>query len=75
MRTFSDILVYSMRTNIEIDDTLITEALAESKAATKRQVIDQALKEYVRLLRRRKATELRGTVGWSGSLDQMRSTR
>lgn len=37
-----------MRTNVEIDDNLMTEALRLTKIATKKQVIETALKELIK---------------------------
>ena len=61
-----------MRTNIAIDDRLMTEALAASGARTKREVVEQGLRLLVRLSRQEKARELFGTVKWVGDLDAMR---
>ena len=62
-----------MRTNIEIDEALVRELMALTGAKTKRQVVDEALRDQ---LRWRKAVKdirsLRGTVEWEGDLDAMR---
>ncbi|AYD00285.1 type II toxin-antitoxin system VapB family antitoxin [Neorhizobium sp. NCHU2750] len=61
-----------MRTNIEIDDTLLNEALEMTGLKTKKAVIEAALQHFVRHLGRKKAwEELRG-MGWEGDLDEMR---
>jgi len=36
-----------MRTNIELDDRLISEAMRLSKVKTKREAVDLALRDYV----------------------------
>lgn len=36
-----------MRTNIVLDDRLVKEAMRLSKARTKREVVDRALREFV----------------------------
>jgi len=51
-----------MRTNIVIDDILIEEAMALSKLGTKRDVVNKALEEYVRALKKRDLRDLRGKV-------------
>jgi len=51
-----------MRTNIVIDETLIEEAMALSKLGTKRDVVNKALEEYVRALKKRDLRDLRGKV-------------
>lgn len=61
-----------MRTNIDIDDTLMSEALAATKARTKREVVEEGLRTLVRLARQARIRELRGTLAWEGDLDAMR---
>lgn len=61
-----------MRTNIDIDDTLIKDALAITGARTKREVVEEGLRELIRIRRQRRILELRG-IGWDGDLDAMRT--
>ena len=51
-----------MRTNIVLDDALIAEAMALSNLRTKRDVVQRALEEYVRSLKKKDLRELRGKV-------------
>lgn len=51
-----------MRTNIVIDDDLIEEAFSLSKARTKRALIEEALRELVRLRNRKDLADLAGSV-------------
>lgn len=51
-----------MRTNIDIDDALVSEAFKYSRAKTKKELIHQALKEFVENRRRRNLLELEGRV-------------
>jgi Arc/MetJ family transcription regulator len=64
-----------MRTNIDIDDTLMAEAMRAGGYSTKKETVEEAL----RLLARRAAYEgvraLRGTTMWSGNLQEMREDR
>jgi Arc/MetJ family transcription regulator len=61
-----------VRTNIEIDDDLLAEAMRAAASGTKRATVDEALRTVVRLFRQKKAIEeLRG-IGWEGDLDAMR---
>ena len=60
-----------MRTNIVIDDQLMKEAMELSGLKTKREVVEQALRTFVRLKRQEDILELRG-IGWDGDLDAMR---
>lgn len=62
-----------MRTNIDINEKLMEEALRLSHVKTKKEVVAQALDTYVRLLKQRRLLELRGKVKWEGDLDEMRS--
>lgn len=54
-----------MRTNIELDADLVQEALTLSRIRTKRELIHQALKEFVDHRKRLDLRELEG----SGLLD------
>ncbi|MEZ4904307.1 MAG: type II toxin-antitoxin system VapB family antitoxin [Spirosomataceae bacterium] len=63
-----------MRTNVEIDDNLMSEALRLTKISTKKQVIEAALKELINKSQRERLRQMRGKVEWEGSLNQMRTT-
>ena len=52
-----------MRTNIELDETLVEEALGYADVRTKKDLVHLALREFVARHRRRDVRELRGTVG------------
>jgi Arc/MetJ family transcription regulator len=58
-----------MRTNIVLDDELIKEAFAVSNARTKKDLIHEALREYVRLKKRKDLTELAGAIGFHKNYD------
>lgn len=62
-----------MRTNIEIDAKLMEQALQLSHLKTKREVVQHALEQYVRRLKRLKMLDLQGKVKWEGNLDEMRN--
>ncbi|MCP4755047.1 MAG: type II toxin-antitoxin system VapB family antitoxin [Proteobacteria bacterium] len=66
-----------MRTNIDIDDNLLEEALSVSKVRTKKDLIHEALKTYVRLKKRKDMTELAGIIDFEKGFDhkKMRETR
>ncbi|MFH2219584.1 MAG: type II toxin-antitoxin system VapB family antitoxin [Pseudomonadota bacterium] len=51
-----------MRTNIDIDEELLEEAFSVSKVRSKKDLIHEALREYVRLKKRKDLTELAGTI-------------
>jgi Arc/MetJ family transcription regulator len=64
-----------MRTNIEIDDKLLADAMEVLGTRTKRETVARALAETVRVKRQLRALEeLRGS-GWEGDLDDMRTSK
>ena len=64
-----------MRTNIEIDDELMSEARRLTGIRTKREAVDFALRELVARHRRLGILELRGRVHWEGDLAASRHGR
>ena len=62
-----------MRTNIDIDDALLSEAMKVSGHKSKKATVEEALRQIVEAARQRQALKnLRG-LGWEGDLDEMRS--
>lgn len=61
-----------MRTNIVIDDKLMSEALKASGAKTKREAVELGLKALLQLNRQSEIRRLRGKVEWTGDLDALR---
>lgn len=61
-----------MRTTLNIDDDALDEAMRYAEGRTKTAVINQALRDYARLRRRKELLELRGKVTWEGDLDRLR---
>lgn len=53
-----------MRTNVVIDETLMEEAMKFSGLSTKRAVIEEALRTFVRLKSQEKIRDLRGKLNW-----------
>ena len=51
-----------MRTNVVLDEVLVQEAFKYASGKTKRDLLNQALQEFVEHHRRRDVRELRGTV-------------
>jgi Arc/MetJ family transcription regulator len=62
-----------MRTNIEIDDKLMSDALKETGLKTKKEAVELGLKTLIRLKRQEQIKRFRGKLQWSGDLDEMRS--
>jgi len=58
-----------MRTNIVLDDILVKEALKYSRAKTKRELIHQALEEFVKNRRRRNLLDLAGKIEFAEGYD------
>jgi len=64
-----------MRTNIDIDDELLAEAMKATGQKTKKATVEEALREIVRLNRQRQALKDLEGLGWEGDLDEMRRGR
>lgn len=64
-----------LRTNIELDEKLVGEAMRLTHKKTKKEVVNYALEELVRKLKRKKMLNLKGKVEWIGDLDDMRRSR
>jgi len=64
-----------MRTNIEIDDSLMSDALAMTGARTKKEAVELGLRTLVRLKKQEQIKQLKGKLRWEGSLDEMRTDR
>ena len=62
----------SMRTNIEIDDALLDEAMAESGLTTKKATVEEALRRLVKNAQLHRAIDSMRGVGWEGDLEAMR---
>jgi Arc/MetJ family transcription regulator len=61
-----------MRTNIDIDDALLKEAMEATELATKKAVVEEALRRLIENNRRRQAIKNLEGLGWEGDLDEMR---
>lgn len=62
----------NMRTNIVIDDQLMTEAMNASGHRTKRAVVEEALRLLIQLKRQEQILSLRGKLKWEGDLGASR---
>jgi len=63
-----------MRTNIVIDDHLMSDALKVSGLKTKKEAVEQGLKLLVKKNKQQAIRKLRGKLQWDGDLDEMRSS-
>lgn len=64
-----------MRTNIEIDDRLMREAMRSSGARTKRATVEAGLRLLVQVRRQAGIRRLRGKIQWEGDLNESRRGR
>ena len=64
-----------MRTNIEIDDKLMKEALRYTGAKTKREAVELGLRQLVQLGKQVEVRKMRGKLQWEGDLAAMRNDR
>jgi Arc/MetJ family transcription regulator len=62
-----------VRTNIDIDENLLAEAMAVAGKRTKKETVHEALALLVRVRGKQTAIRsLRGKIDWEGDLDAMR---
>ncbi len=64
-----------MRTNIEIDDKLMAQAIKLTGLSTKRAVVEEGLRLLVRVRKQAHALKALRGLGWEGDLDEMRQDR
>jgi Arc/MetJ family transcription regulator len=63
------------RTNIEIDEKLVSEARKLTRLKTKREIVDKALELLVRSESRKGILRYYGSGIWKGDLKSMRRNR
>jgi Arc/MetJ family transcription regulator len=61
-----------MRTNVVIDDKLMSLALRSSGCRTKKAAIETGLRLLVQVNSQNKLRSLKGKVAWEGDLEEMR---
>jgi Arc/MetJ family transcription regulator len=62
-----------MRTNIVIDEKLISEAIKATGARTKREAVELGLKALIQLKKQESLKGFRGRLKWRDDLDRMRT--
>ncbi len=62
-----------MRTNIVIDDNLMTDALQVTGLKTKKEAVELGLKALIRLKKQEEIKKFKGKLKWEGDLDSMRT--
>ena len=61
-----------MRTNIVIDDKLMSEALKATGAKSKREAVELGLATLVKLKKQDQFRKFRGKLPWDDDLERMR---
>ena len=64
-----------MRTNIEIDDKLMSDTLKATGLKTKREAVELGLRTLLRLQQQAEVRRFRGKLNWQGDLHAMRTDR
>ena len=63
------------RTNIVIDEALVSKVKSATGIKTTKELVDVALKELLRHKRQKEILKLKGHVDWEGDLSDMRKGR
>ena len=61
-----------MRTNVVIDDRLMSRAVKSGSYRTKKAAIEDGLRLLVQVSSQRRLRALKGKIAWAGDLDEMR---
>jgi Arc/MetJ family transcription regulator len=64
-----------MRTNIELDDELVNEAMRISGITTKKALVNKALQQFIDSNDLKELLKYQGSGIWEGNLEEMRTTR
>jgi len=64
-----------MRTNIEIDDNLMADALKATGLNTKKEAVELGLKALIKLNKQASIRALRGKLKWEGDLEEIRAKK
>ena len=64
-----------MRTNIELDDTLVDEAMKVSGAKTKKDVVDLALRALIKSRKKKDLLDLVGHIDIDPDFDHKKARR
>jgi antitoxin ParD1/3/4 len=62
----------SMRTTLNIDEDALTKAMSAAPGKTKTDVINEALREFVRRRKIREFLKFEGKMQWEGDIDALR---
>ena len=67
--------IHMKRTNLVLDESVLSEAQRLSGERTYSGTVMRALEDFVRRAQARRILELRGSGAWEGDLDEMRQDR
>ena len=62
-----------MRTNVVLDEKLVTSCQKATGIKTKKELINHALQELLRHKSQKRILELKGKINWEGDLNEWRS--
>lgn len=62
-----------MRTNIEIDDKLMSDALEATGLKTRKEIVELGLRTLIKLKQQEGIKRFRGKLEWYGNLGEMRN--
>jgi Arc/MetJ family transcription regulator len=63
------------RTNVELDEKMVSKAMKLTGLKTKKQLLNYAVEELVRKKERKGLLKLEGKIKWEGDLAKMRESR
>ncbi len=63
------------RTNIDLNDRLVKEGLKLTHLRTKKELVNYALEELLKKMKRKGILKLEGRIHWEGDLHKMRESR
>ena len=61
------------RTNIELDESLISETMRLSGIKTIKGVVEYAMQEYIRREKQLEILKFKGKIDWNGNLEESRA--
>ena len=61
-----------MRTNIDIDDKILAKVMKILGTRTKKETVDSAFQEIIRMNKQRGMLEMHGKIQWEGDIDAWR---
>jgi Arc/MetJ family transcription regulator len=63
-----------VRTNIDIDDELLAEAMQAAGQKTKKQTVEDGLRALIKARRQEQAMRNLDGIGWGGDMDEIEAS-